>query len=199
MANQATPLPPQPPCPGPRLSRRQMLQVGAAGALGLSLPRLLQAEAQRTAANMAARADACILLFLNGGPSHLDMWDMKPDAPAEVRGEFRAIATTVPGVQLSEHLPRLARQMHRCSLVRSVHHSVNNSHAAAVYCALTGHDRGEKGGGAKPDDNPAIGSVLARVRPPKRPGDGRGRHRPTCRRQKSVEASSGSPPSRVTR
>jgi hypothetical protein len=146
-----------------------MLQVGAAGALGLSLPRLLQAEAQRTAANMAARADACILLFLNGGPSHLDMWDMKPEAPREVRGEFKPIPTSVPGVQFSEHLPRLARHMHRCTLVRSVHHSVNNAHAAAVYCGLTGHDRGEKGGGAKPTDNPAIGSVLGMLRPPHTP------------------------------
>ena len=80
--------------------------------------------------NLHPTADACILIFLNGGPSHLDMWDMKPDAPAEIRGEFQPIATTVPGVHLSEHLPRLARQMHRCTLVRSVHHSVNNAHAA---------------------------------------------------------------------
>jgi hypothetical protein len=97
------------------------------------------------------------------------MWDMKPAAPAEIRGEFKPIATTVPGIQLSEHLPRLARHMHRCALVRSVHHSVNNAHAAAVYCALTGHDRGEIGGGARPTDHPAIGSVMARVRPPSTP------------------------------
>jgi hypothetical protein len=115
------------------------------------------------------RADHCIVVFLNGGPSHLDMWDMKPDAPAEIRGEFRPTATTVPGVQLCEHLPRLARQIHRCSLVRSVHHRVNNSHAAAVYCALTGHDRGEQGGGAKPTDHPAVGSVLGVRRPPRTP------------------------------
>ena len=63
------------------------------------------------------------------------MWDMKPDAPAEIRGEFKPIATTVPGVQLGEHLPRLAKSMHRGTLIRSAHHSVNNSHAAAVYAA----------------------------------------------------------------
>jgi hypothetical protein len=97
------------------------------------------------------------------------MWDMKPAAPAEIRGEFKPIATTVPGEQLSEHLPRLARHMHHCALVRSVHHSVNNAHAAAVYCALTGHDRGEIGGGARPTDHPAIGSVLAKVRSPATP------------------------------
>jgi hypothetical protein len=97
------------------------------------------------------------------------MWDMKPEAPAEIRGEFKPIATSLPGVQLCEHLPRLARLMHLGSLVRSVHHSVNNSHAAAVYAGLTGHDRGEQGGGAKPTDHPAIGSVAGLQRPPKTP------------------------------
>jgi hypothetical protein len=152
-------------CPGPRrLSRREILQVGGASLLGLGLPRLLQAAEQRR-----AKADSCIIIFLNGGPSHLDMWDMKPDAPKEVRGEFKPIATSLPGVQFSEHLPRLARHMHRCTLVRSVHHSVNNAHAAAVYTGLTGHDRGEIGGGAKPTDHPAIGSVLGMCRPPSKP------------------------------
>ena len=130
-------------------SRREVLQAGAAGVLGLTLPRLLRAA--DAPAGPVPRADHCILLFLNGGPSHLDMWDMKPDAPAEIRGEFKPIATTVPGVQLCEQLPRLAGHMHRCTLIRSAHHSVNNAHAAAVYCALTGHDRGEIGGGTRPD------------------------------------------------
>jgi hypothetical protein len=129
------------------------------------LPQVLRAEA----AKGGASADACIVIFLNGGPSHLDMWDLKPNAPSEIRGEFKPIPTSVPGVRFGEHLPRLARQMHRCALIRSVHHSVNNSHAAAVYCGLTGHDRGERGGGAKPTDNPAIGSVLAQCRPPRAP------------------------------
>jgi hypothetical protein len=156
-------------CRGPlRISRRELLQVGAIGLLGLDLPRLLRAEAT-SAHNLPARADSCILIFLNGGPSHLDMWDMKPEAPREIRGEFKPIATTVPGLQLSEHLPRLARLMHHATLIRSVHHSVNNSHAAAVYAGLTGHDRGEQGGGAKPTDYPAIGSVLALCRPPRQP------------------------------
>lgn len=154
-------------CTGPvRISRRRVLQVGAIGAFGLTLPRMLQAasEPQRRSAS----ADHCILIFLNGGPSHLDMWDMKPAAPVEIRGEFQPIATTVPGVQLSEHLPRLARHMHRCSLVRSVHHSVNNAHALAVYTGLTGHDRGDANiaVGAGPNDHPAIGSIVGLVRPP---------------------------------
>jgi hypothetical protein len=143
-----------------------MLQVGGIGLLGLGLPQLLRAAARPAA---APAADACALLFLNGGPSHLDMWDMKPDAPAEIRGEFKPIATSLPGVQLCEHLPKLAKLMHHCALVRSAHHSVNNAHAAAVYCGLTGHDRGEIGGGARPTDNPAIGSVVGLVRPPKTP------------------------------
>jgi hypothetical protein len=131
----------KPVCQGPlRISRREVLQVGGIGLLGLTLPRLLRAAA--TPAGRAASADACILIFLNGGPSHLDMWDMKPAAPVEIRGEFRPIASTVPGVQLSE---------------------------LAVYCALTGHDRGEIGGGARPTDYPAIGAVTGLCRPPRTP------------------------------
>jgi hypothetical protein len=131
----------------------------------LSLPGLLQARSSSQAG--PARADACILIFLNGGPSHLDMWDMKPDAPREVRGEFKPIPSSLTGVQLGEHLPRLAAHMHQCTLVRSMHHSVNNAHALAVYTGLTGHDRGDanKAIGAGPDDHPAIGSILTLTRP----------------------------------
>ncbi|MCI0640663.1 MAG: DUF1501 domain-containing protein [Gemmataceae bacterium] len=159
----------RPSCSGPvRVSRRGMLQLGAAGYLGLSLPSLLRADEQRSHELHTARADHCILIFLNGGPSHLDMWDMKPAAPVEIRGEFQPIATSVPGVQFGEHLPRLARHMHRCTLVRSVHHSVNNAHAAAVYTGLTGHDRGDANIaiGASPNDYPAIGAVVGMLRPP---------------------------------
>jgi hypothetical protein len=152
----------------PRLvTRRQILQAGAIGYLGLSLPQLLRAESAR----IAASADSCILIFLNGGPSHLDMWDMKPHAPAEVRGEFKPIPTTVPGVQFSEHLPRMAKLAHHSTILRSVHHSVNNAHAAAVYTALTGHDRGDAtiAIGANPNDSPAIGAVVGAQRPPVTP------------------------------
>src|SRR5262245_16448200 len=161
--------PPHPPCPGPlRLTRRQVLRVGAIGALGLTLPRLLRAASGSPAARAAASADSCILVFLNGGPSHLDMWDMKPTAPVNIRGEFRPIPTTVPGIQLSEHLPRLARKIHHAAIVRSVHHTVNNAHAAAVYVGLTGHNRGDAtvAIGANPNDYPAIGSVTGFCRPP---------------------------------
>src|SRR5262249_3210947 len=160
------------PCGGPiRLSRRDVLQVGAIGMLGLSLPRLLRAQEHSRRLGQGASADACILIFLNGGPSHLDMWDMKPAAPVEIRGEFKPLATTVPGIQLSDQLPRLARQMHHCTLVRSMHHSVNNAHAAAVYVGLTGHDRGDANIaiGAGPNDYPSIGSVMTLRRPPTKP------------------------------
>src|SRR5438270_7269621 len=110
-------------CPGPvGITRRNMLQVGAIGALNLALPPVLAAGERRSRNGSAARADSCILVFLNGGPSHLDTWDMKPDLPREMRSEFRPVATSVPGTQVCEHLPRLARLMHHCTLVRSVHH-----------------------------------------------------------------------------
>lgn len=151
-----------------QISRRELLRAGGLGTLGLSLPHLLAAggsAAENIVKGPVSKADACIILFLNGGPSHLDMWDMKPTGPIDIRGEFNPIATSLEGVNVCEHLPRLARQMHRATLVRSMNHSINNSHAAAVYAAMTGHDRGEKGGGAKPDDHPSPGSVLAKLRP----------------------------------
>lgn len=145
-------------------SRREVLRVGGLGAIGLSLPELLAAE-KRAVGTAGSKADACIVIFLNGGPSHLDMWDMKPTAPAEIRGEFAPIISSLPGVSLCEHLPRLATHLHRVTLVRSMNHSVNNAHAAAVYAALTGHDRGEQGGGAKPTDHPPPGAMMAKLLP----------------------------------
>jgi hypothetical protein len=144
-----------------------MLQIGGASFLGLSLPGLLRGQSQVNEVSRHATADHLLVIFLNGGPSHLDMWDMKPSAPVEIRGEFRPIASSLPGVQLSEHLPQFSRHMHRCTLVRSMHHSVNNAHAAAVFAGMTGHDRGDANVaiGAGPNDHPAIGSVAGLVRP----------------------------------
>lgn len=155
-------------CPGPvGLTRRNMLEIGAIGALNLALPQVLAAQERRAARDDAPKADSCILVFLNGGPSHLDMWDMKPDLPSEMRSEFQPISTSVPGIQVCEHLPRLARLMAHCSLVRSVHHK-EVAHAPAVYTALTGIPSGVRAGivGARPTDHPAIGSVVGRFRPP---------------------------------
>ncbi len=146
-------------------SRRAVLAWGAVGLGGLTLPRVLRAAATVR----EPKIDRCMLIFLNGGPSHLDMWDMKPQAPEAIRGEFRPIATSVPGLQICEHLPRTARWMHRGCVIRSMHHSVNNAHALAVYTAMTGHDRGDVNQivGAGGEDHPSPGAVLARLRPPR--------------------------------
>lgn len=101
---------------------------------GLSLPGLFQA---RGASSRLGRAKSCIVLFQQGGPSHHDTFDVKPDAPAEVRGEFRPIATSVTGYRVCEHLPRTARQAHRFAVVRSVHHD-DPKHNNAGYQTLTG-------------------------------------------------------------
>lgn len=157
------------------LTRRDWLLVGGLGLAGLALPNLLHAEERRRRAPITGQrtgsAKSCIMLFLAGGPSHHDMWDMKPAAPPEVRGEFKPIPTTVPGIQLCEHLPRLARQAEHFALIRSAHHRVSNAHAAAVYTALTGEDRGDATIAItlSPKDNPAIGSVLGYLRPPTKP------------------------------
>ena len=136
-----------------RINRRKVLQAGTFGAAGVSLTDLLAADSEDSRSGPPPRADACILIFLNGGPSHLDMWDMKPDAPASIRGEFSSIATSLPGYRMGEHLPRLAMHAHQSTIVRSMHHGVNNAHAAAVYAAT---------------DYPTPGSVLSMLRPPDR-------------------------------
>jgi hypothetical protein len=112
-----------------RLDRRCLLRVGAVGSTGLSLASVLSAEA---AGAPPPRIRACILLFYYGGPSHIDSWDPKPEAPAEIRGEFRTIETAARGVRISEHLPLSARVMDRVALVRSVHHPMRNHNSAAV-------------------------------------------------------------------
>ncbi|OAI46969.1 hypothetical protein AYO44_01945 [Planctomycetaceae bacterium SCGC AG-212-F19] len=145
-----------------------MLQVGAISALNLSLPQVLQARDKLSGQGTAPKADSCILVFLNGGASHLDMWDMKPGEPKEFRSEFQPIATAVPGIQVCEHLPKLAKQMSHATLVRSVNHD-QVAHAPAVYTALTGVSSNIRAGivGAKATDHPALGSVLGSQRPTK--------------------------------
>ncbi len=144
--------------------RRKALQVGGLGFLGLSLPKLLAAEARGT--QLPIRAKSVIFLFQFGGPSQLDMFDMKPDAPEGVRGPLKPISSKVPGISVSEKLPRVAEITDKVTLVRSVHHEMKN-HNSASYYALTGH--------APPLDDirlrdsielfPAYGSVVDRLRP----------------------------------
>jgi hypothetical protein len=120
------------------LDRRQWLQLGAGSLLGIGLPALLAGRAaSHSAAAERGRSRAVILVALTGGPSHLDTLDLKPDAPAEIRGEFQPIATAVPGVRVCEHLPRLAAQLRRWALVRSLSHE-ENGHLPAVHRLLTG-------------------------------------------------------------
>jgi Protein of unknown function (DUF1501) len=146
------------------MGRREFLRAGSLSLLGLGLPQLLQARARTTAPRKRARA--CILLFMWGGPAQQDTWDMKPDAPAEYRGEFKPIATNVSGLRICEHLPRLARHADRLALIRSMAHG-DVDHTNATHFLLTGRDLPARG---KPraEDWPSYGAVLAKL------GRGRG-------------------------
>src|SRR5438105_3216209 len=107
------------------LTRREVLRVGALGFGGLTLPglfRLREARAGENRVQRSPKARSVIILFLSGGPSQLDMWDLKPEAPEEVRGTFRPIATDVAGIQICEHMPRMARLAGRYTIVRSMSH-----------------------------------------------------------------------------
>lgn len=150
---------------GSRTKRRDLLQVGSLGLMGLTLPRLTQTAAAKGLRPGAAKS--CLLFFLDGGPGQQDMWDMKPHAPAEVRGEFKPIASSVPGIEVCEGLPKLSRQMHHLTLIRSVHHDVL-VHSAATYYMLTGrHPQPGENLIIKeePENFPPIGSVFAQQRP----------------------------------
>jgi hypothetical protein len=127
-------------CPGFRqalFTRRQLLKVGGMGLLGLTMPKLLQAaETQRKPPT--ARARSVIFLYQFGGPSQLDMFDMKPEAPEAYRGPHKPIRSSADGIWVSERLPRTAKVMDKVTLIRSVHHTMKN-HNSASYYALTGH------------------------------------------------------------
>src|SRR5207253_2317680 len=158
------------------ITRREALRIGGLGFTGLMWPDLFRARAAAASpprAGTFGRAKACIVIFNYGGPSHLDLWDLKPDAPAEIRGEFKPAPTSVPGVSITEHLPRLARLADKYAIVRSVTHR-DNDHAIGAYLALTGysHPKHEILGiepPATPQDMPSIGSVVAKLRPAERP------------------------------
>lgn len=120
------------------IHRRELLQVGFSGLLGLGLSSALPTRAQATTSQTPRKPKSVILVFLTGAPSHIDTFDPKPDAPAEVRGEFRPIATRVPGLFVGEHLPRLAARADQFSLVRSLAHRENN-HLVATHHVLTGY------------------------------------------------------------
>lgn len=157
------------------ITRRDFVRLGALGTLGLGLPELLRAEEAAAAAAKAAgktpgRQKSCILFFLMGGQSQLDMWDMKPDAPEMIRGEFKPINTNVDGIQICEHMPMLAQRADKFTIIRSMTHHVKN-HAPAGYYALTGMapKRDINNFGLNPDDYPALGSVVSFLQPSVRP------------------------------
>jgi Protein of unknown function (DUF1501) len=145
-------------------TRREVLRAGGLALFGtMTLPRLLQAVAVGESRTAPARARSIILLNLFGGPSHLDMFDMKPDAPAEVRGEFHPIATTAPGLHICEHMPRLARWMHKATLIRSVTHGYNSHNPYAVLTGFTGGDDRENYF-TRRTDHPGIAAVCQYLR-----------------------------------
>jgi uncharacterized protein (DUF1501 family) len=151
--------------PGHILSRRELLRAGGLGLglHGLNLPGLLAAQTQGNGPGGGfGRAKACILLFMWGGPAQQETWDLKPDAPEQVRGEFRPIATNVPGVFISEHFPQLATRADRLAILRSVHHADVN-HTTATHELLTGRSAPRGVAGRLDEDWPHIGAVLARL------------------------------------
>ena len=168
-------------CDGP--TRREFLRVGSVGLFGLSLPHFLSWQPA-----LAARANApglkyagvkgfgtakhVILLFLQGGPSHIDIWDPKPDAPSNVRGEFKPIKTKVPGIELSETMPLLAQQIDKCTLIRSMSYTPVGlfNHTAAIYQMLTGYEPGKVSPSGQleppsPADFPTAGSHISKLLP----------------------------------
>jgi hypothetical protein len=151
-----------------RNTRRGILQAGCLSAVGLSLPGLLKA-AEQSAATPAVRpkAKSCILFFMEGGPSHIDMWDMKPAAPDNIRGPLRPIQTSLPGFDVCEYLPKLAQSAHRLTVVRSVTHRIVDHNAASYYILCGQHPtrNGQLIRGPSPSNSPPYGSVLAKLRP----------------------------------
>jgi len=138
------------------LTRRELMRVGGISLFGgMTLPRLLTAaEAANTERNGPAKS--VIMFNLLGGPAHMDMFDPKPDAPAEVRGEFKPIDTSVPGLQICEHLPQLSRWMHRATLIRTFSHSFNSHDPLPFMTGFTDNKPQEQ---AMPTDPPDVGAI----------------------------------------
>lgn len=151
------------------IARREWLRIGGVAAVEAAIAGRCLAAGGATGSSSIpgfGRAKSVILIYASGGQSQLEMWDPKPDAPAEVRGEFQAIPTSVPGTFLGEHTPRLAKLANRYTIVRSVSHD-DLDHGSASYLALTGHFHPIKSSNPppRPIDFPTYGSVLKRVRP----------------------------------
>lgn len=151
IGNERVPL-----CSG--INRRSFLQVGSAGLAGMMLPNLMQLEAATsTSKNRKDSIGNCITIFLVGSPGQVDTWDMKPDAPAEVRGKFKPTRTNVNGVQICEHFPLMARMMDKVALIRSLHHRTGATHENGQRWMMTGHDFNAD------TIKPHVGSIVSRV------------------------------------
>jgi len=151
---------------GRRISRRTLLQVGSLALGSFTLADYLRCRAQAGVSRKTSRDTAVIQVFMGGGPSHIDLYDLKPEAPAEIRGEFRPIATSVPGVEICEHLPHLAQAMRRVALVRSVAHR-ETSHLPASHWMMTGYQPPPS---TTTNVNPSCGSLVAKLRGPNADG-----------------------------
>jgi uncharacterized protein (DUF1501 family) len=136
------------------LSRRDFIKVGGLGVMGLSMAELLAEQAKAG----SKRDMSCIVLFLVGGPSHIDTWDPKPNAPAEIRGPFQPMHTNVPGIEICEHFPRMAQMMDRVALIRSVYHKEAPIHETGHQLMQTGYLF--RGG----TEYPNMGSVIGKLR-----------------------------------
>jgi hypothetical protein len=152
------------------LNRREWLRIGGLGAFGLSLPGLLEARQATVPGGVSGafgKAKACIVLFLMGGPPQHETWDPKPDAPAEIRGDLRPIASSIPGLRVGELMPRAARLAHRCAVLRAVS-SNDNAHSSSGYWMLTGtpHQplQAENAKPGAPNDWPCFGAVVKKLR-----------------------------------
>jgi hypothetical protein len=150
--------------PTSNISRRRLLQAGGLGALSMGVPGLVTASnAIDSSGRRVAKQKSCIFVLMCGGPSHLDTWDLKPEAPQEIRGPYQPISSKVPGMQLSELHPRLSKLTDHFCLIRSMSHPNRiSNHFDAMHNLLSGQTVGP------PDDSPYLGSVIAKVRPSQR-------------------------------
>lgn len=139
-------------------SRRHFLKIGGLALGGLSLPQILRAEAASSASRKSHKA--IIMIYLSGGPSHQDMLDLKMDAPREVRGLFRPTQTNVPGIEICEHMPRLAKMMDKFAIIRSLY-GCPDQHASDL--CLSGYPIGPKG---RQDNHPSLGSAVSKLQGP---------------------------------
>ena len=149
-----------------QIRRRTLLQAGGLSALGLTLPQLLAAQGDSATAKASGSAKACILLYMTGGPAQQETFDMKPEANVGYRGDFNPIATNVPGVEICEHLPMLARQAQHYAIIRSTYHN-SDTHGVGVHYNLTGLRHAPRTSGEPQMDRrdpPCIGGAIRQLR-----------------------------------